>query len=202
MLFHVQLTDDPAVPEKRAQSRDAHWDYFFAYDDHFIARGATTSDDGETLQSSVIWVEFDDWDAVHNFVDNEPNNKNGVYGEVIIRRWRNGLGKRQRDFPRRDGQVYWYVRGYDKPGSSDHREEIVAAQREFLKPYDETVIVTRGPVMDDAGEKWQGSANLICMPSREELQAFMDDWPYCQAGLYERVHVERYRFGGRPGQNV
>jgi uncharacterized protein YciI len=202
MLFHIRLTDDPAAPEKRAQSREAHWDYFFAHDDHFIARGATTSDDQKQFLSSVIWVDFEDWDAVRGIVDNEPNNMNGVYGEVIIRRWRNGLGRRQRDFSKQDGQVYWYVRGHGRPGSSDHREEIVAAQREFLKPYDETIIIARGPIVDDAGEKWQGSANLVCMSSREELDAFLAEWPYCQAGLYERVQIERYRFGGRPGQNV
>ena len=82
------------------------------------------------------------------------------------------------------------------------RQEIVEEQRKFLAPYDETIIVARGPILDDEGAEWQGSANLICMPSRRELQNFMAEWPYCKNDLYEDVLVERYRFGGRPGQTV
>lgn len=202
MLFHVQLIDDPGASGKRGEFRDDHWSYFDDHDKHFIARGATTTDDRTQILSSVSWVEFDSWEDVREFVAAEPLNRNGVYRETIIHRWRNGLGRRQHDFPRRDGQVCWYVRGYGKTGSHVRREEIVAAQREYLAPYDETVIVARGPILDDAGKDWQGSANLVCMPSRAELEAFLADWPYCRNGLYERVLIERYRFGGRPGQVV
>ncbi|NQU69721.1 MAG: hypothetical protein HQ514_04180 [Rhodospirillales bacterium] len=202
MQFHIQLIDDPAAAAKRAEFRAAHWEYFDNHRDNFIARGATATDDLKQILSSVIYVEFESWDDVRAFVEAEPLNSNGVYQEVIIRRWRNGLKRGQRDFPRRDGQVYWYVRGYGKPGSHARREETVAAQQAYLAPYDETVIVARGPILDDDGKEWQGSANLICMPSRAELEAFLADWPYCQNGLYERVQIERYRFGGRPGQIV
>jgi uncharacterized protein YciI len=200
--FHVQLIDDPAEAHKRREHVEAHWDYFDAHRDHFIARGATGTDDLSRTISSVIFVEFDSWEAVRTFIENEPLNRSGLYGEVIIRRWSCGVPHRQRDFPRREGDVYWYVRGYGKPGAHGTRQEVVAAQREFLAPYDETVIITRGPILDDGGTEWQGSANLICMPSREALKEFMDQWPYCRAGLYERVLIERYRFGGRPGQVV
>lgn len=202
MQFHVRLTDDPAAADKRARYREDHWAYFDDHVDHFIARGATATDDLATTLSSVLFVDFDSWDDVNAFVANEPFNRNGLFKSVVVRRWRCGIERRQRDFPRKDGQVYWDVRGHGKPGASSHREEIVAAQREFLAPYDDTVIVTRGPILDDDGKHWQGSANLICMPSRDALQEFMDQWPYCKAGLYERVEVERYRFGGRPGQIV
>ncbi len=202
MQFHIRLTDDPEAADKRAAFRADHWTYFDDHRDHFIARGATTTDDLERTLSSVIYVEFDTWDDVHAFLAAEPLNRNGVYREVIVRRWRSGIERRQRDFPRRDGQAFWYVRGHGKPGSHVRREEIVEAQRAHLAPFDETHVVARGPILDDDGNDWQGSANLICMPSRDELEAFLADWPYCKAGLYERVEIERYRFGGRPGQVV
>lgn len=113
-----------------------------------------------------------------------------------------GIFPDKRDFPRQEGQVYWYIRGYGKPGSHDRRQETAEAQRAFLAPYDETSIIVRGPILDDDGKEWQGSANLICMPSRQDVEAFMADWPYCKNGLYERVLIERFRFGGRPGQIV
>ncbi len=202
MLFHVQLIDDPEAAGKRDEFREAHWSYFDDHERHFIARGATTTDDQTRILSSVIWVEFDSWDEIRAFIAAEPLNRNGVYRETIIRRWRNGLGRRQRDFPRRDGQVCWYVRGYGATGSHTRREEIVAAQREYLAPFDQTIIVARGPIVDDDDKDWHGSANLVCMPSRAELEEFLAEWQYCQNVLYERITIERYRFGGRPGQVV
>jgi len=202
MQFHVRLTDHPDAADRRARYRADHWAYFDDHRDHFIARGATTTDDLQRTLSSVIFVEFDTWDDVNTFLAAEPLNTNGVYREIIVRRWRSGLTRRQRDFPRRDGQAYWYVRGHGKPGAHTRREEIVEAQRAHLAPFDDEVIVARGPILDDAGQHWQGSANLIAMPSRDALAAFMAEWPYCRAGLYERVEIERYRFGGRPGQVV
>lgn len=202
MYFHVQLIDDPADPERRGRHREAHWEYFDRHRDHFVARGATVSDDGERYLSSVLFVEFDGWDAVRAFVDNEPMNANGVYREVHIRRWHNALGRTQRDFPRREGQLCWYIRGYGKPGSNDRRNELVDAHRAYFAPYDAEHFIVRGGVQSDDGTEWQGSANLIALPSRADVDAFLADEPFYCDGLYERVLVERYKFGGRPGQVV
>ncbi len=202
MQFHVQLIDNPATAEIRKTHVEAHWEYFDDHRDHFIARGATGTDDLARTISSVIFVEFEDWNAVRAFIDNEPLNRAGLYGDVHIRRWSSGLKRLQRDYPRKEGEVYWYIRGYGRSGANARRQEIVEEQRKFLAPYDETIIVARGPILDDEGAEWQGSANLICMPSRRELQNFMAEWPYCKNDLYEDVLVERYRFGGRPGQTV
>ena len=115
MYFHVRLIDDPEHPERRAVSREDHWAYFDAHVDHFIARGATTTDDGARTLSSVLFVDFEGWDQVRRFVDNEPHNRNGVFGEVRINRWSHALGRTQRDFPRKVGQVCWYIRGFSTP---------------------------------------------------------------------------------------
>ena len=202
MEFHVQLIDDDEHPERRGASRDAHWQYFDDHVDHFIARGATRSDDNTTFISSVIFVDFPDWDAVRDFVDNEPNNKNGVYKEAIIRRWGNPLGKLQRNYVRRDDLIPWYFRGYGKPGAHAQRMELLDAHSAYFKPYNDEHFIVRGGVMGDDGEEWQGSANLICLPSRDDMMAFVENEPFYKNGLYESVRIERYGFGGRPGQST
>lgn len=202
MYFHIQLIDDPATPERRAVSREAHWAYFDAHADHFVARGATTTDDGERTLSSVLFVEFDSWDDVHRFVDNEPHNRNGVFGEVRINCWSHALGRTQRDFPRTDNQVCWYIRGFSTPSRNDRRNELVAAHRAYFAAYDSEHFIVRGGVLDDAGTSWQGSANLIALPSRGKVEAFLSKEPFYIDGLYDEVLVERYKFGGRPGQIV
>lgn len=202
MYFHVRLVDGPEGALKRRHFVDAHWQYFDDHRDHFVARGATVTDDLATTLSSVIFVEFGSWDDVRRFVANEPLNRNGAYQDVVITRWSTGLTRRQRDFPRRDGQVAWYIRGFGRPGAHARRQELLQAHRQYFAPYDVDRFIARGPVLDDAGETWQGSANLICLPTRQDVDAFMAAEPYHKDGLYERVLIERYRFGGRPGQIV
>ncbi|NKB20850.1 MAG: hypothetical protein GKS01_10160 [Alphaproteobacteria bacterium] len=202
MHFHVQLIDDPEHPERRAQHREAHWAYFDAYKDHFVARGATRTDDLENYLSSVIFVEFDGWAEVRNFIDNEPLNSNGVYKDVRICRWHQGIKRNQRDFPRSDDQSYWYIRGFGRPDANDRRNELLDAHRAYFAPYDGPNFITRGAVLDDAGEKWVGSANLIALPDRAAVDGFMVDEPFYKDGLYDHVLIERYKFGGRVGQVV
>ena len=140
MYFHVQLIDNPENPKQREKSRLDHWRYFDDHRECFIARGATISDDDERLLSSVLFVEFDDWEQVRTFVDNEPHNKNGVYGEVHIKQWGFALKRRQVDFPRKKNQLNWYIRGYGKAGMHEKRQELLSAHRTYFKPYDTGIL--------------------------------------------------------------
>ena len=202
MHFHIQLIDDPETPEKRAVSREAHWAYFDENRDHFIARGATISDDGTRTLSSVLFVKFDGWDEVRNFVDNEPHDLNGVFRDIHISRWHNALGRTQRDFPRKENQTCWYIRGFGKPGANDRRNERVDAHRAYFAPYDAENFIVRGAILSDDGALWQGSGNLIALPTRAEVDAFLAKEPFYTNGLYYHVLIERYKFGGSPGQIV
>ena len=202
MHFHVQLIDDPATPEKRAVSREAHRAYFDENRDHFIARGATISDDAERTLSCVLFVEFDGWDEVRSFIDNEPHNCNGVFRDIRINRWHNALGRTQRDFPRKEGQICWYIRGFGAPGANDRRNELLGAHRAYFAPYDDEQFIIRVAILSDDGARWEGSGNLIALPTRADVEAFLAEEPFYSSGLYDHVLVERYKFGGRPGQIV
>lgn len=72
------------------------------------------------------------------------------------------------------------------------------AHRAYFAPYDGENFI----VFDDSGALWEGSANLIALPSRAHVDAFLSEEPFYTNGLYYHVLVERYKFGGRPGQIV
>lgn len=202
MFFHVQLIDDPDHPERRAISREDHWAYFDEHREHLAARGAITTDDGERTLSSVLFVEFDGWEEVRQFIDNEPHNRNSIYHDIRIRRWHKALGRTQRDFPRREGQVCWYIRGFGRPGANNRRNELLDAHRAYFADYDDEHFIVRGAVLSDDGELWNGSANLIALPSRADVDEFLSTEPFYVNRLFDEVLVERYKFGGRPGQIV
>ena len=84
----------------------------------------------------------------------------------------------------------------------EKRQELLSAHRAYFKPYDTEYFIARGPIFSGDGKEWQGSANLISLPSRQAVNDFLAIEPYYSNDLYDQVTIERHRFGGRPGQAV
>ena len=67
------------------------------YAAEMIARGPTLVGDATT--GSVHIVGLPDPAAARAFAFDEPNYQAGVYRDVLLRRWRNTLGRTMWDFP-------------------------------------------------------------------------------------------------------
>jgi uncharacterized protein YciI len=199
MQFHVRLIDGPSKHQTRLDGREAHWQYLDDHAEHFYGRGPTFLGSMDTFLSTIFFLEFADWDAVNRFITEEPHYRNGVYQDVSIWRWQDELGRRQRDFPRRDGPN-WYLRGFARPDADRERSQLAGAHAEYCASFDRRDFIVRGSIVDAEGKSWQGSAALIALPSREAVDAFLGEEPYYRAGLYSDMLIEQFKFGGRPGQ--
>lgn len=199
MQFHVRLIDDPAASEIRLKGREAHWSYLDEHADHFLGRGPTFLEPGQFL-STVFFLDFADWDAVTDFLANEPHNRNGVYQDIKIWRWKDECGRRQRDFSRTEDQSAWYLRGTPKPDTQDKWRALKSGHDEYFEPYDAKNVVVRGNLFNDAGHEWKGMAAILSLPDREAVDAFLAEEPLHANGLYDDFLVQRFKFGGRPGQ--
>jgi uncharacterized protein YciI len=49
-----------------------------------------------------------------------------------------------------------------------------------------------GPLMDDAGEKMNGSFFLVEAESRGEVESFNRNDPFFDLGLWSAVHIHRF----------
>jgi hypothetical protein len=67
------------------------------YAAEMIARGPTLA--GDTPTGSVRIVDLPDPGAARAFAFDEPSSQAGVYWDVLLRRWRNILGRTMWDFP-------------------------------------------------------------------------------------------------------
>src|SRR6185369_8697815 len=84
-----------------------HWSYMDQYAAEMIARGPTLADDGDTATGSVHIVDLPDSAAARAFAFDEPNYQAGAYRDVLLRRWRNMLGRTMWEFPGgRDGRSF------------------------------------------------------------------------------------------------
>ena len=202
MQFHVRLIDGPETQDIRHEGREAHWQYLDDNIDHMIGRGPTYNDDKTGFSSTLFFLEFSDWQAVRSFLANEPHNMNGVYSDISISRWENESGRMQRDFPRHDGQVSWFLRGFAKPDMHGNWLKLKPDHMKYMQSYDNNSVVVRGPIYDDEGVEWKGSAGVISVLSREDVEEFLHAEPFYKNGLYERFTIEEFKFGGRPGQVI
>ena len=198
--YFFYCRDIPGTGALLDELAEAHWSYMDAYADAMIARGPTVAADGVTHTGSMHMVDLPDPEAARAFAFDEPYYKAGVYGEVLIRRWRSELGRTMWDFEdsgTRDDARFLII-GHGRPGPAS-TDAVLDDHRRYLvnKGYAEQLI-EYGPLSSDDGMEWLGSVMLIELPDQGAVDAMLQDEPFVLAGLYASVEIHHWRFGGRP----
>jgi len=176
--YHRDRVDSLAL---RMALLEEHWSYMDGFAAQMIARGPTLADDGETPTGSVHVLELADPAAARAFAFEEPGYQAGVYRDVLVRQWRNLLGRTMWDFPGgpTDGERF-LVLGL---GSGDPVDEDPPPEQDELIAY--------GPLLSDDGNTWLGTAVLLRAPDPTTARSVLS-----QDG-YAAVEVHRWQFGGR-----
>jgi uncharacterized protein len=165
----------------RHELLEEHWSYMDRYAQEMIARGPTFATDGETPTGSVHIVDLPDPAAARAFAFDEPNYQAGVYRDVLLRRWRNRLGRTMWDFSGgRTGGNRYLVLGL---GSGEAADLTVPPDRDELIAY--------GPLLSDDGAAWLGTAALLRAPNPDAARAVLT--PH----RYAAIEVHDWEFGGR-----
>ncbi|WP_189552643.1 YciI family protein [Streptomyces lavendofoliae] len=181
MEFFCYHRDRPGSLALREELLEEHWAYMDRHAKELIARGPTFADDGETSTGSVHIVDLPDPAAARAFAFDEPNYQAGVYRDVLLRRWRNVLGRTMWDFPggRTDGNRY-LVLGLGEGPAAD-----------LALPLDRNELVAYGPLLSDDGDTWLGTAVLLRAPDPDTARAVLNP------DRYADVEVHDWEFGGR-----
>ena len=98
MEFFCYHRDRHGSVALRDELLEEHWSYMDRYAAEMIARGPTLANDGDTPTGSMHIVDLPDSATARAFAFDEPNYQAGVYRDVLLRRWRNTLGRTMWDF--------------------------------------------------------------------------------------------------------
>jgi uncharacterized protein YciI len=180
MEFLCYHRDRPGSMTLRDELLETHWSYMDGYAAEMIARGPTLTDDGETATGSVHILDLPDPAAARAFAFDEPNYQAGVYRDVLLRRWRNTLGRTMWDFP--DGPTddnCYLVFGFGAGLAAD-----------LDVPADQD-LVAYGPLLADDGTTWLGTAALVRATDPETARTVLT------TDRYAAVEVHNWTFGGR-----
>src|SRR5512139_3297640 len=97
MEFFCYHRDRAGSGALRDELLEEHWSYMDRYAKQLIARGPTFTDD-DVPTGSVHIADLPDATAARAFAFDEPNYQAGVYRDVLLRRWRNLLGRNMWEF--------------------------------------------------------------------------------------------------------
>lgn len=179
MEFFCYHRDRPGSEPLREELVEAHWSYMDRFEAELIARGPTFV--GEVPTGSVHIVDLPDATAARAFAFDEPNYQAGVYRDVLLRRWRNTLGRTMWEFPGgRDGDDHYLVLGLGAGPAAD-----------LDLPTDRDGLIGYGPLLSDDGETWLGTAALVQAPDPDTARATLTPERYAD------IEVHAWTFGGR-----
>ena len=182
MEFFCYHRDRPGSMTLREELREQHWSYMDQYQAEMIARGPTLTNDGDAATGSVHIVGLPGPAAARAFAFDEPNYQAGVYRDVLLRRWRNMLGRTMWDFPGGpDGGNRYLVLGLGAGQAAD-----------LAAPSGRDDLIAYGPLLSDDGATWLGTAALLRAPDPGTARAILTPERY--AG----IEVHGWQFGGRP----
>jgi uncharacterized protein YciI len=176
--YHRDRLDSALLRDELAEE---HWSYMDRFATEMIARGPTFIPDDDTPTGSVHIVDLSSPGAARAFAFEEPNYQAGVYRDVLLRRWRNTLGRTMWDFlggP--TGGNRYLVLGLGSGHAADD-----------AGPPDMEELIAYGPLLSDDASTWLGTAALIRAPNRDTARAVLS--PDC----YADIEVHNWQFGGR-----
>ncbi|NUR43915.1 MAG: hypothetical protein HOV73_27930 [Streptomyces sp.] len=198
MEYFVYCRDRADSLDLRRELTEDHWAFMDGYAEELIARGPTFPAEGDGVSGSMHIVDLPDAAAARTFAFEEPNYKAGVYRDVLIRRWRNSLGRTMWEYT---GATAGFGRFLIlAQGGADATADLAlldASQRRYLEDGYRDRLIAYGPLLGEDGVTWLGTALLVELADRAAAEALMADEPYARAGLYESVEIHDWEFGGR-----
>ncbi|MEU2926041.1 YciI family protein [Streptomyces sp. NPDC007251] len=181
MEFFCYHRDRPGSLALRMELLEAHWSYMDRFEKELIARGPTLTGDGEVPTGSVHIVDLPDPAAARAFAFDEPGYQAGVYQDVLLRRWRNLLGRTMWGFPGgRTGGRRHLVLGLGEGQAAD-----------LTVPSDRCDLIAYGPLLSDDGTTWLGTAALVRAPDADTARNVLT------VDRYADIQVHDWQFGGR-----
>ena len=194
MHWLIKCRSKPATDALREATLPEHRNFLDGYPEVTWYSGPLFTDDNKNAIGSLRLIEFPGRAAALAYINADPYTKAGIFQSISIERWQPGLDVRQRDYQRKTNTMQFVIHAHDKADGDQHRAPLREAHLDYLSRH-RPIIVARGPLLDDGGSQSIGSLLLLDVANKAEAEAFWASEPFNHAGVYERVTIERWRFG-------
>jgi len=195
--FLVYSRDAPGAEVLRGDAGllEEHWSYMDGFTDTMIARGPTLASDGEMATGSLHVLGLPSVGAATEFVEQEPNNRAGVYAEHSLWVFENLLGHTMWEFAGDAREPRFLViahTGHDQTGPVPQRRVPLAAVGAALR---ERLIVF-GTLSEPGSGDAVGVALALHAPDRDTAMALLRE-SGSRLDVFPSIEVHDWEFGGR-----
>ena len=90
--------------------------------------------------------------------------------------------------------MLWAIYCLDNPKTTAGRSNLLKVHRDYLDANLPNIFFS-GPLQSDDAEQSFGSLFILNVKSRAEAQAFIENEPFNNAGIFEKVDIFRMRKG-------
>jgi uncharacterized protein len=153
-----------------------------------IARGPTLGADRDTATGSLHVLTLPSVDAAREFVALEPNNRAGLYGEHLVWRFENLLGRTMWEFSSQLAEPRFLIIGRSPLGRPVPADTL---PKELLEG-----LVLYGALTPLDGVDPIGVALILQAPNQVAVDALIED-ERTGLGGFSEVEVHNWEFGGR-----
>lgn len=88
MYFVFMCHDKPNAQKLREETRAAHLEYLYRFEEMILAAGPLQTDDGTQMTGSMLVLDFPDRKAAEDFAAGDPYRQAGLFERVEIHRWK------------------------------------------------------------------------------------------------------------------
>lgn len=192
-MIRARLDPDGGA-ERRAAATEPHVAYLRAHRDRIRFSGPLLADDGETAVGALTLFDAPDRAGAAAWIADEPFNKAGAFSDVEIVRWSSSMEIRQPDYQRTPGWQQFVITALDGPDAPARRKAVAADHHKFQASVMDRY-VARGPLQGDDGAGLIGSLMIVEFPDRAACDDFWAREPLNYGGVFDRVTIERWRYG-------
>ena len=193
MHWLIKCRSKPDTDALRLATIGAHRNFLDGYPEVTWYSGPIFTDDNKNAIGSLRLIEFPDRNAALAYINADPYTRAGIFETITIERWKPVLDVRQRDYARKPGTMQFVIHCHDRPDGGALRAPLRDAHHAYFDDH-RSIIVTRGPLLDDDGAKRIGNVLILDVADKAEADAFWAGEPFNRAGLYDWT-IERWRFG-------
>jgi uncharacterized protein YciI len=177
---------DPALNEE-------HWSYMDRFADGMIARGPTLGADRATWTGSLHIVDLPSADAAREFVEREPYNRAGLFGEHVIRRFKNLLGRTMWEFPGEPVEPRFFVIAQLRDEAGERAPAVAPAD---LTAESRKRLIVHGELLTVDQATPAGVALALQAPTRQGVDGVLRGSLAGPDGRFD-VEIHDWEFGGR-----
>ncbi|WP_307251116.1 YciI family protein [Kineosporia succinea] len=195
MEFFCLHRDRPGSLPLREALLQEHWSFMDRFAETMIARGPVfdpAAHPGSPPVGSVHILGLPGPAAARSFAFDEPTYQAGAYRDVLLRRWRNRLGRTMWEFPgRREAGERFLVLGLG-PSTEASPETSPETSPAPDRVPDVDGLIAYGPLLSDDARTWLGTAALVQASDAGQAAGLL------APDRYASVETYTWRFGGRP----